>query len=247
MFESTKQKDRLETMKYVVSLMLSLVVHVTLASVLILVPLVFCNVLHPDEMVTFLLTSPGMPERPNPPTPPHVAVARLQPTGEAVCHDCVPLSIPDKIQYMDPPNETPDLLAMPSLPGEGIPLTNPAGRKGMAELFAQAKLEKPLPPKPPRHQEPVPVVSTLQESKLILKPSPVYPKIAALTHVSGTVLLEAIIDEEGNVTNLTVISGPSLLVDAAREAVLQWKYSPTILNGEPVSVKTVVKITFRIR
>jgi hypothetical protein len=66
MFESTIQNDRLDAMKYASSLLVSLVVHVALASVLILVPLVFCNALHPDELVTFLMASPALPERPDP-------------------------------------------------------------------------------------------------------------------------------------------------------------------------------------
>jgi protein TonB len=68
-----------------------------------------------------------------------------------------------------------------------------------------------------------------------------------MTHTSGIVTLEAIINEEGNVTKLTVLSGHPLLVEAAREAVMRWKYSPTILNGEAVPVCAMVKITFRIR
>ena len=91
------------------------------------------------------------------------------------------------------------------------------------------------------------VVSELQESKLVLRVNPVYPELAIRARVSGTVVLAAIIDEEGNVTNLKVLSGHPFLTKAAVEAVSQWKYRPTILNGEPVSVSAGVTVVFRIR
>lgn len=248
MFESTTQNDRLDAMKYASSLLISLVVHVALASVLILVPLVFCNVLHPDEIVAFIMASPALPERTAPPVPPRAAVIEQLKGPQVVCRDCVPIAIPDKIQYIEPPVET-DQAWRSAVAGSniGVSLPNPAGGKGLDEYFAKINLEKLPEPKQPKHREPVPVISSHQESKLILRVNPEYPKIAALTHTSGTVTLEAIINEEGNVTKLTVLGGHPLLVEAAREAVLQWKYSPTILNGEAVPVCAMVKITFRIR
>jgi protein TonB len=93
----------------------------------------------------------------------------------------------------------------------------------------------------------VPVVSKLQELKLLFKVDPVYPEIALHARVSGTVVLSAIIDEEGQVQNLKVLSGHPLLIQAAVDAVRRWRYRPTILNGEPVSVSSVVTVVFRIR
>ena len=249
MFESIKQNDQLDTLKYVSSLLLSLVVHVGLASVLILVPLVFCNALHPDELVTFLMAPPALPERPAPPVPPITASGRVHhPIGATVCSDCAPSVIPEKIQYVQPPIETEAAWSSVavSLP-DGLAFQNPEGGKGIEKYITQIARDKPLPPVHRTPPSPVIVVSSLQGSKLIFKPDPVYPKLAIATHTTGTVTLEAIINEEGNVTNLTVISGHMLLVEAARAAVLQWKYSPTILNGEAVPVRTLVTITFRIR
>jgi TonB family protein len=216
--------------------------------VLILVPLVFCNVLHPDEIVAFIMASPALPERTAPPVPPSAAVREQLAGSEVVCHDCAPIGIPDKIQYIAPPVETDQAwLSVVSSPNIGVSMPNPEGRKGIDEYFTQIKPVKLPELKRPTPKEPVPVISSLQESKLILRVNPEYPKIAALTHTSGTVTLEAIISEEGNVTKLTVLGGHPLLVEAAREAVLKWKYSPTILNGEAVPVCAMVKITFRIR
>jgi protein TonB len=68
-----------------------------------------------------------------------------------------------------------------------------------------------------------------------------------LAGISGTVFLEGLIDEEGNVVNLKVVSGNEVLAAAAVNAVKQWKYSPMILTGEPISVTTVIKVIFNIR
>jgi protein TonB len=64
--------------------------------------------------------------------------------------------------------------------------------------------------------------------------------------VQGAVVLEAIIDREGRVDNLKVLSGNPLLVRAACDAVLQWRYRPTLLNGEPVEVLTQVTVNFSL-
>jgi len=76
--------------------------------------------------------------------------------------------------------------------------------------------------------------------------NPAYPPLAAKAHVQGSVILEAVVDEEGSVSTLKVLSGHPLLVEAALQAVRQWKYSPTVLNGEPVSVIATVTVIFRM-
>jgi protein TonB len=84
----------------------------------------------------------------------------------------------------------------------------------------------------------------LQESKLINKPLPEYPAVAQRMRLSGTVILLVTIDEEGNVTDIKPQSGHPLLQTAAIAAVKKWKYSPTVLNGEPISIIGTVKVIF---
>ena len=74
----------------------------------------------------------------------------------------------------------------------------------------------------------------------------VYPDLALRSHVEGTVILEAIIDETGCVQRVQVLRSISLLDKAAIAAVEQWKYSPTILNGRPVPVRLTVALSFKI-
>src|SRR6202453_2771835 len=74
--------------------------------------------------------------------------------------------------------------------------------------------------------------------------NPVYPPIARAAHVSGAVVLHAIISKSGTIENLEVISGPEMLRNAATEAVRNWRYKPYILNGDPTEVETTITVNF---
>jgi TonB family protein len=63
--------------------------------------------------------------------------------------------------------------------------------------------------------------------------------------MQGTVVIDAIVDEQGNVVEAKIVSGPSLLIGSAPEAVRKWKYEPTYLNDQPVPVQRNVTVTFR--
>jgi protein TonB len=69
---------------------------------------------------------------------------------------------------------------------------------------------------------------------------------ARAARLQGTVRLHAIIARDGSIENLTVVSGPAMLIKAAMQAVEQWRYSPTLLNGLPVEVDTVVDVHFNL-
>ena len=73
---------------------------------------------------------------------------------------------------------------------------------------------------------------------------PIYPPLASKARVSGLVVLEATLTEQGTVEAIKVISGHPLLVDAAINCVKQWQYEPTLLNGIPVSVILTAKVRF---
>ena len=85
-----------------------------------------------------------------------------------------------------------------------------------------------------------------QAAKLITKVDPVYPEMARQAQIQGVVKLSAIIDKDGRVANLQVNSGHPLLVPAAIDAVKQWRYQPTLLNGEPVEVRTDLDVNFAL-
>ncbi|MGO9239618.1 MAG: TonB family protein [Bryobacteraceae bacterium] len=78
------------------------------------------------------------------------------------------------------------------------------------------------------------------------KVDPVYPPLATQARIQGTVRFNVIIDKDGHVTEIELVSGHPLLVKAAREAVSQWVYRPILLNGQPMEVVTTVDVVFRL-
>lgn len=86
----------------------------------------------------------------------------------------------------------------------------------------------------------------VMEARLTHRVQPEYPKIAEIMHLSGTVQLHAIIGTNGTVRALEVLSGNQILAQAALEAVRQWRYEPTRLNGQPVEVETYITVKFQV-
>jgi len=133
-------------------------------------------------------------------------------------------------QGQDSPTPTTAPPAAPASPG-----ATAAGAINDSAASAQADSSKPLR-----------VGGNVQGSKITHMVEPVYPPIAKTAHISGTVVLHAIIEKDGTVGELTYISGPPLLMKAAIDAVKQWTYAPTFLNGKAVRVDTVVSIVFTL-
>ena len=104
----------------------------------------------------------------------------------------------------------------------------------------------PSVPPPSDGTKRITISGNVQQAKLISQPKPLYPPDAKLAHVSGIVHLSAVIGKEGNVINLAVISGHPLLVPSAVEAVRQWVYQTTLLNGEPVEVVTQIDVNYTL-
>jgi protein TonB len=93
-------------------------------------------------------------------------------------------------------------------------------------------------------EKPLPVGGNVQAARIISRVSPVYPSEALEQRISGTVYLEAIITAEGVVREIKLLQGDPLLAASALEAVQQWRYRPTFLNGRPVEVITQIKVVF---
>jgi protein TonB len=81
---------------------------------------------------------------------------------------------------------------------------------------------------------------------LIHKVEPTYPMLARSARIQGNVVLKAIIDKEGNIQDLQLVSGHPMLVPAAIQAVKQWRYRPYLLNGQPVEVETTITVIFSL-
>lgn len=106
----------------------------------------------------------------------------------------------------------------------------------------QPKVEAKKPADPPPAA--INVSKGAQEAKIIRRVIPAYPSLARISRVQGTVRLQGIINTDGRIERLQVISGHPLLVQAAVEAVKQWLYRPTLLNGQPVEVIAPIDVNF---
>lgn len=96
---------------------------------------------------------------------------------------------------------------------------------------------------PPRR---IAIGGNVQAARLVNRVQPVYPEEASKEKISGTVKLHVVIAKDGKVQQIQVVSGHPLLVQAAIDAVRQWQYQPTLLNGQPVEVDTQVDVVFSL-
>lgn len=156
-----------------------------------------------------------------------------------------PVRIPSSVNIIRDLVEGPDLPVTTSLDQLGSPYTGGVPNSlGAAPPPPQAQPKpeaaKAAPPTPTS----IPVHSAIQASKLVHQVKPPYPPIAMQTRTQGVVKLHAIIARDGSIQQLQVMSGPPLLIQAAVDAVKQWRYSPTLLNGQPVEVVTQIDVNF---
>ncbi|MGA2269812.1 MAG: energy transducer TonB [Bryobacteraceae bacterium] len=93
---------------------------------------------------------------------------------------------------------------------------------------------------------PIYVQPDIQQERLIYDVRPVYPKLAKQAHIQRTVRLAVLIDENGTVERLKLISGHPFLVKATFDAVKQWRYRPATYHGVPVAVVTIINVTFSL-
>jgi protein TonB len=137
----------------------------------------------------------------------------------------------------------------------GVPGGVAGGTPGgvLGGIIGSVPTAAPPPPPPPAKKEEkaaapqrIRVGGNVQQAKLIKQPRPVYPPLAKQARISGVVHLNAVIAKDGTIQNLTLISGHPLLVQAAMDAVRQWVYAPTLLNGEPVEVVTQIDVNFTL-
>lgn len=109
----------------------------------------------------------------------------------------------------------------------------------------------PLPvvaPLPPRVSVPIRVAGEVRPPERIFSPPPVYTEVARAARLQGTVVLDAVIETSGRVTDVNVLRGMPLgLSEAAVEAVSQWRFRPATLNGEPVAVIYTLTVHFELR
>jgi periplasmic protein TonB len=135
----------------------------------------------------------------------------------------------------------------PQISGSGpyLPGVRPGDSQGMPNLFATGT--RPVMPTPPPAAATHSIrLSHMSEGNLIRKVQPAYPPLARSARIQGQVVLQAVISRQGSIENLSVVTGHPMLVQAAIDAVRQWRYRPYILNNEPVEVETQITVNFSL-
>ena len=94
---------------------------------------------------------------------------------------------------------------------------------------------------------PLPIGGDVKAAHLISSVPPAYPSLARAQHIEGQVLVDALIDVNGRVSSMRVVSGPVLLHQAAMDALKQWKYQAGTLDGKAVPMHLTVTIQFRLQ
>jgi len=212
---------------------LSGIVQALILAVLILIPLIYTEAL-PKAMLSTLLIAPPPP--PPPPPPPAVVKTIVKPVARLITSGKLmqPRAIPKEVAVFKEAELPPDVITPGGATGGvfgGIP------GQGMVAAVA------PPPPKPAAPTR-VKQGGNVTAASILNQTRPVYPALARQARIQGNVVLHAIIDKDGKVAQLEVISGHPLLVQSALDAVKQWRYKPTLLNGDPVEVDTTITVTF---
>jgi protein TonB len=230
----------------VLDALISLAINMAILTAPILVGVFFTDTLNLEQLEsTFLVATP--PPSPPPPAP---AVGKVMPphkvfenAGKLVAPSVIPKNIADIREAPMPPD----------VDGTGVAGGVPGGVAGgsMGGVIGGViggTAVVPSAPIAPREKPkaPVRVGGRVREPKPTYRVEPVYPALAKQTHIQGTVIVDAILDEHGNVIEMKVVSGPPLLIQAALDAVGRWKYEPTYLNDEPVPVQLNVTVMFRL-
>lgn len=202
---------------------------------LILIPLVYPEAL-PRQLMSILIEAAPVPpqmEKPKPePQRPSRDLSELD-HGRLVA----PPGIPPRIHIVAIP-EPP----MGDNPVAGVPDLGQEAQNVSPSIFAGHAQPAVVHPS----TGPVQVTSRIAEGMLLQKVMPLYPVIAKATRKEGTVVLQATISTGGTIENLRVVSGDQMLIQAAMEAVRNWRYRPYLLNGKPVEVETTVNVVFKL-
>jgi len=214
------------------TVVISTMIQAALVGILILIPLIYTEALPKQLLSTFIVA----PAPPPPPPPPAAPMKIVRPVRVIQPQRMVaPTVIPKRIEIVR--EEAPDVGVAG---GVGV-----VGGTGTLGGSLGGIIGAPPPPKPVV-TAPVRIGGNVMEAKALERTQPVYPAIAKAAHVQGTVVLHAIISKAGTVDQLQLVSGPPLLVSAAMDAVRQWRYRPTLLNGEAVEVDTTIQVVFTL-
>jgi periplasmic protein TonB len=230
---------------------LSFVLEILFVGIVILIPLWFTEVLPKQELMT-MLEAPPPPPPPPPPAAPAATTAKVVKVMSDIANGQLrtPSSIPTKVQMIKEDDAPPPIATTGGVVG-GVPGGIPGGQLGgvIGGIISSTSTLASVPTisKPVTMPTRVRISQGVSKGLLISRVEPTYPPLARQARIQGNVVLTAVIDKDGTIQNLQVVSGHPMLTPAAIDAVKQWRYKPYLLNGQAILVETTVTVTFSLR
>lgn len=223
----------------------SFVFNCVAIGVMLLVPLIFTENLPKAQLLTFLIAPPPPP----PPPPPAAAVPKVvhQLETDVLSTGALrtPTKIPTKVEMIKEEVAPPPMAAGGGVVG-GVPGGIAGGQLGGVIGGIVNATSMATPKFVPNVPQRVRISQGVTKGLLIHRVEPTYPPLARAARVQGEVILSAVIDTNGQITNLQLVSGHPMLVPAALAAVKEWRYKPYLLNGTPVEVETTITVIFSL-
>lgn len=240
LLEENHFKTGSRTMKALVSV----VAHIVVITVPILLGLFFTDTINIKQYAAMMLVAPPPPPPPPPPATTAVIKAVTKPRFMSSGKLFAPTVIPKEIAEIKEAPIEPDSFGgvAGGVPG-GVPGGQMGGVIGGVLGGVLNTAARPVAPTTAK-AAPVRVGGRVRPPKPIVQVHPDYPTLAKQARIQGQVQIDAVLDEQGNVVEMKIVSGPPLLYQAALDALKKWKYEPTYLNDQPIAVQMIVTITF---
>ncbi len=216
------------------TLPISIAIHLVALLAIFVVPLL-ANIVVPTvsvDLPEFVRLAP-MP----PPPPVTIQQPRVSSAPSPAPRSGAPTQAPDKITEEKPPPPA-------YVPG---PIGATSGIDIEGALLIGPVVAVPPPPVPPKPAGPVKVADLPVPPHKTVDVRPIYPEHARAARIEGVVVMEAVLDPTGHVTQLRVVRSVPMLDQAAMDAVRQWRYTPTMYYGKPVSVLLTITISFKLQ
>ena len=226
----------------------SFILQCGMIGVLLLIPLYFTESLPKSQLLTFLVAPPPPPPPPPPAAQQVTRVVRQIETDMLSSGQLrTPSRIPQKVQMIKEEDAPPPLPSTGGVIG-GVPGGIPGGQLGgvIGGIVNSTSNLAIVPKFTPVVPQRVRISQGVTKGLLIRKVEPTYPALARAARVQGDVVLKAVIDREGNIQDLQLVTGHPMLVPSAIEAVKKWHYRPYLLNGQPVEVETTITVIFAL-
>ena len=250
MFDLIATDDRPRTTRGIVPLLTSWAIHAIVIGAVVVLPSFYATDRLPDaprEVLAFV--APAAPAPPPPPPPPAAAPAAQKPVAREARRVPRPVPAPTSPAPIAAPIEPVEPLDV-AFDDEGVVGGVEGGVPGgvIGGVVGGLPDVPPPPPPPPPAQPRAPIRTggELKAPELITRVPPVYPPIAVSAKVQGVVILEATVGRDGHVEEVRVLRSVPLLEQAAKDAVMQWRYAPLLLNGKPERFILTVTLTFSL-